>query len=96
MPKRRSPQEKKRLSYTKDRRNNYGENDKSSRTSIAHHKRRRHRTERHHAHQQLSTALGPVDELVEERVPPVGDEPGEVVAVGQLEGQHRRGLVGSQ
>ncbi|MER5638013.1 hypothetical protein ABT095_13770 [Kitasatospora sp. NPDC002227] len=31
---RKSPQEKKRLSYRKDRRNNYGENDKSSRRNI--------------------------------------------------------------
>lgn len=29
-----SPQEKKRLSYAKDRRNSYGENDKSSRKAI--------------------------------------------------------------
>ena len=36
---RKSPQEKKRLSYLKDRRNNYGENDKSSRTSIRTRKR---------------------------------------------------------
>lgn len=36
---RRSPQEKKRLSYLKDRRNKYGENEKSSRKSIRHHKR---------------------------------------------------------
>jgi hypothetical protein len=36
---RKSPQEKKRLSYLKDRRNNYGENDKSSRTSIRARKR---------------------------------------------------------
>lgn len=32
--KRRSPQEKKRLSYAKDRRNDYGENDKSSRKNV--------------------------------------------------------------
>jgi hypothetical protein len=31
---RRSPQEKKALSYAKDRRNDYGENDKSSRKNI--------------------------------------------------------------
>ena len=31
---RKSPQEKKALSYAKDRRNNYGENDKSSRRNI--------------------------------------------------------------
>ena len=33
-PKKASPQEKKRNSYAKDRRNAYGENDKSSRKSI--------------------------------------------------------------
>jgi hypothetical protein len=69
--KRRSPQEKKRLSYSKDRRNWYGENDKSSRKNIARNKRLRHRAERHHAHQQLTTVVGPVDEhageLAEER-----------------------------
>lgn len=34
MKKERTPQEKKFLSYTKDRRNSYGENDKSSRKAI--------------------------------------------------------------
>ena len=34
-----SPQEKKRLSYAKDRRNDYGENDKSSRKNIRRNKR---------------------------------------------------------
>jgi hypothetical protein len=37
--KRSSPQEKKRLSYSRDRRNWYGENDKSSRKNIARRKR---------------------------------------------------------
>ena len=32
--KKRTPQEKKRLSYLKDTRNNYGENDKASRKTI--------------------------------------------------------------
>jgi hypothetical protein len=63
--KRRSPQEKKRLSYSKDRRNWYGENDKSSRKNIARNKRNRHRSERHREQQQLSAARGPVDETVE-------------------------------
>jgi hypothetical protein len=36
---RRSPQEKKALSYAKDRRNVYGENDKSSRKNIRRNKR---------------------------------------------------------
>lgn len=36
---RRTPREKKRLSYLKDGRNNYGENDKSSRRNIRRNKR---------------------------------------------------------
>lgn len=64
MKKRRSPQEKKLLSYSKDRRNSYGENDKSSRKNIARNKRNRHRSERHREQQQLSAVLGPVDEVV--------------------------------
>jgi hypothetical protein len=63
--KRRSPQEKKGLSYSKDRRNWYGENDKSSRKNIARNKRNRHRSERHRGQQELAAALGPVDEVVE-------------------------------
>jgi hypothetical protein len=59
--KRRSPQEKKRLSYSRDRRNYYGENDKSSRKNIARHKRRRHRAERHSVRQHLAAATGPAD-----------------------------------
>lgn len=58
---RRSPQEKKRLSYSKDRRNAYGENDKSSRKNIARNKRFRHRSGRHRQHQELTAAIGPVD-----------------------------------
>jgi hypothetical protein len=64
--KRRSPQEKKRLSYSKDRRNGYGENDKSSRKNIARNKRNRHRSERHRAQQQLSAAVGLVDQVIDE------------------------------
>jgi hypothetical protein len=57
---RRSPQEKKRLSYNKDRRNWYGENDKSSRRNIARHKRFSHHVERQRE-RYLAAALGPVD-----------------------------------
>jgi hypothetical protein len=63
--KRRSPQEKKRLSYSRDRRNDYGENDKSSRKNIARNKRTRLRAERHYRRQQLAAAVGPVDDDVE-------------------------------
>ncbi|MEV0455247.1 hypothetical protein [Catellatospora methionotrophica] len=59
---RRTPQEKKQLSYAKDRRNNYGENDKSSRTSIRSRKRTPNRANRLHAQQALHHAAGPVDE----------------------------------
>jgi hypothetical protein len=44
--KRKTPQEKKRESYLRDRRNTYGENDKSSRKNIARNKRLRSRIER--------------------------------------------------
>ncbi|MCE7008458.1 hypothetical protein LWC34_37445 [Kibdelosporangium philippinense] len=66
MGRRRSPQEKKRLSYSKDRRNWYGENDKSSRKAIALRKRLRHRAARHEVHQELASVigqLGKADEL---------------------------------
>jgi hypothetical protein len=63
--KRRSPQEKKRLSYSKDRRNDYGENDKSSRRNIARSKRFGPRAERRFQHQELAAAVGPVDEEAE-------------------------------
>ncbi|MFE2009824.1 hypothetical protein [Streptomyces sp. NPDC059491] len=46
---RRTPQEKKRLSYLKDHRNNYGENDKSSRKSIRRNKRFPNSANRRHA-----------------------------------------------
>ncbi|WP_194828528.1 hypothetical protein [Nocardia sp. XZ_19_231] len=46
MVRRRSPQEKKSLSYAKDRRNGYGENDKSSRKNIPRNKRIRNRVDR--------------------------------------------------
>lgn len=55
---RRSPQEDKQLSYAKDRRNNYGENDKSSRTSIWLRKRLVNRANRHHDRQVLSSVAG--------------------------------------
>lgn len=66
--KRRSPEEKKRLSYSRDRRNTYGENDKSSRKNIARNKRARHHAERRRESALLTAAAGPVDENVEELV----------------------------
>ncbi|ONI83571.1 hypothetical protein ALI22I_34385 [Saccharothrix sp. ALI-22-I] len=64
---RRTPQEKKRLSYAKDRRNVYGENDKSSRKNIPRGRQRAHRANRRGADQALRAALGPADEAVADR-----------------------------
>lgn len=65
MKERKSPQEKKQLSYTKDRRNWYGENNAGSRKNIARNKRVRHRSERQFGQQWRTAALGPVDEDIE-------------------------------
>jgi hypothetical protein len=65
---RRSPQEKKALSYTKDRRNVYGENDKSSRKNIRRKKRIPNRADRHREHRLLSTATGPTAAEAAQRV----------------------------
>ncbi|WP_067466966.1 hypothetical protein [Actinomadura macra] len=54
---RKSPQEKKRLSYVKDRRNFYGENDKGSRKNIPRRRKQGHRAARHRASQVVRTAL---------------------------------------
>lgn len=61
MPRRRSPQEKKNLSYRKDRRNNYGENDKSSRKNIARNKRHQVRVPRRRATEALAVTRGGLD-----------------------------------
>jgi hypothetical protein len=57
---RRDPQEKKALSYTRDRRNQFGENDKSSRKSIRRNNRIPNRADRHRERQTLAAAAGPV------------------------------------
>lgn len=64
----RSPQRKKALSYAKDRRDDFGENDKSSRKSIRRNKRAPNRADRHREHQVLGIAagVGIVDEVVEQ------------------------------
>lgn len=49
-----TPQDKKRHSYIKDRRNTYGENAKSSRKNISRNKRTRSRTERRVARQPFT------------------------------------------
>ncbi|MBP0455719.1 hypothetical protein J5Y04_40290 [Kitasatospora sp. RG8] len=62
---RRTPQEKKRLSYLKDRRNAYGENDKSSRKNVPRSRRARHHQLRRGeqlALRKLTVSGGAVDE----------------------------------
>ncbi|MGI5171346.1 hypothetical protein ACQEU3_44050 [Spirillospora sp. CA-253888] len=58
---RRSPQEKKLLSYAKDGRNGYAENDKTSRNAVRLNKRFPNRANRHHLHQTLQAATGSAD-----------------------------------
>ncbi|WP_432059936.1 hypothetical protein [Streptomyces sp. S1] len=69
---RKTPQEKKRLSYVKDHRNNYGENDKSSRKNIRRNKRFPNSANRRHAQTALAALLGSPDvvraDAVEERM----------------------------
>ncbi|MGV7735090.1 hypothetical protein PJI18_09910 [Mycobacterium kansasii] len=55
---RRSPQEKKRLSYDKDRRSRYGESDKGSRKAVPLHKRKVNRANRHRDRQTLLGSTG--------------------------------------
>lgn len=57
----RSPQEKKALSYAKDRRNTYGENDKASRKLIPLRKAQESRQSRRKVAQELS-GLSQLDE----------------------------------
>lgn len=64
---RRSPQEKKALSYEKDRRNVYGENDKSSRRNIRRNKRMPNRADRHRERRVMATATGPVEQVAAEQ-----------------------------
>ncbi|MER5202530.1 hypothetical protein [Streptomyces sp. NPDC002825] len=69
---RKTPQEKKRLSYLKDHRNSYGENDKSSRKNIRRNKRFPNSSNRRHAQTALTALLGSPDDVradaVEERM----------------------------
>lgn len=60
-----TPQEKKRLSYLKDRRNTYGESDKGSRKTIRKNKRFDMRAERRRQDNRLrtSTTAQNVDQL---------------------------------
>jgi hypothetical protein len=61
-PANRSPQEKKKLSYAKDRRNVYGENDKASRKLIPKRKAEENRKNRRKVSQALS-AVPQLDEV---------------------------------
>ncbi|MDX8055380.1 hypothetical protein SK571_38910 [Lentzea sp. BCCO 10_0798] len=68
---RRSPQEKKALSYARDARNSYGQNDKASRKAIARRKRVNVRADRRREHVVLVQGF-PDDiesELKRERLP---------------------------
>ena len=60
MSKVRNPQDKKRHSYERDRRNTYGENHKSSRKNIPRSKQRSHQDERRSIRQALIGAQGDV------------------------------------
>ncbi|MFE7798182.1 hypothetical protein [Nocardia sp. NPDC057440] len=64
---RRTPQEKKQLSYTRDRRNTYGENDKASRKNIPRSRAQAHRANRHFDAQTLKASTGPVDAALADR-----------------------------
>ncbi|SDH82258.1 hypothetical protein SAMN05192558_105211 [Actinokineospora alba] len=61
-----SPQEKKALSYAKDRRDAYGANNKASRKGIRRRKRQPNRADRRRESQVLGTALGPAVEAAAE------------------------------
>jgi hypothetical protein len=63
-----SPQEKKALPYAKDRRNDYGENDKSSRKNIRRNKRIPNRADRQREHQMLTDAAGRIAAEAAEQV----------------------------
>ncbi|RKS08875.1 hypothetical protein DFP74_4599 [Nocardiopsis sp. Huas11] len=97
MPRRRTPQDDKRLSYAKDRRNEYGENDKSTRKNIRLSRRYVARANRRKASEALATTRGPADpdqaeqaqERFERRRPKRWDkwpdEPLHVTVTGTLE-----------
>ena len=64
MSKIKTPQGKKRLSYANDRRNTYGENQKSSRKNIPRSKQLSHQGERRTVRQALILAQGDVADAV--------------------------------
>lgn len=66
--KKRTPQEKKALSYARDRRNVYGEAPHASRKSIPLRKAKRNRANRHYADQQLAYPETGFDEALADEV----------------------------
>jgi hypothetical protein len=65
--KRRTPQEKKQLSYKRDRRNVYGEAPHAARKNIPLRKALRNRANRHHENQQIAyQGPAPDEELADE------------------------------
>ncbi len=67
MSKVKTPQQKKRLSYERDRRNTYGENNKSSRKNIPLSRQISHQDERRSVRQALLAVQGEVaDEVADE------------------------------
>ena len=65
---RKTPQEKKRLSLAKDRRNTYGENSKASRKNIPRHKKDQNRVDRRAPTVALRGARGPRDPQLEDEL----------------------------
>lgn len=65
MKPKKTPQEKKKLSYEKDRRNDYGENNKSSRKAIKKRKSWVNQTYRRSIKQTIKTTVTLADEEIE-------------------------------
>lgn len=85
-----TPQQKKRESYTKDRRNMYGENDKGSRKNIPRRRARTHRKYRHAVRQVLvSTDVEIVQDRAEEVSRDVFDKMPDVPLGAALRGKQR-------
>ena len=99
---RKTPQEKKKLSYEKDRRNTYGESPHGSRVSIRLRKRFRNRANRHRQGLALRQLPAPLDDELAEQIEAavfhyapkvwnkIPDKPLRYVVEGALE--HRRVL----
>ena len=62
---RKTPAEKKRLSYERDGRNTYGENDKASRKAIPRFKAKSHREARHIESQEVTVANVASEEMLD-------------------------------